>query len=237
LTSSDAGEPVRRDTILANDSANSQFTTDATDNQTVTRNYRVTPLRSWTVTVKTLDAKDSVIHTKTVVASNLLVGETRPLTVSLTSRFVMYEAKFKLPDSLTFTLLDTLKQVLSVRRMVMIVDGDTVIDSLRSTRFSHDPTIHSIYFDYIDVNDTPDVKIECFGSVGGDTTSIKLFEYLFEDVDPTNETPTVAQAEYKGPGAAQLGANTGLTINIGKVGTVVFQPQIPVNVTTKKGDR
>lgn len=237
LTSSDTGDAVRRDTILANDSVGSSFTTDATDDQTVTRNYRVTPLRSWTITVKTLDAKDSVIHTSTTTASNLLVGETRAVTLNLSSRFVMYEAKFKLPDSLTFTQLDSLKQVLSVRRMVMIVDGDTVIDSSRTTRFSPDPTIHSIFFDYIDVNDTPDVKIEFFGSVGGDTTSTKLFEYLFEDVDPNDETPTVAEAEYTGPGASQLGSNAALTINIGKVGTVVFQPQIPTNVTTKKGAR
>jgi hypothetical protein len=231
LISSDSTDAVRRDTVLADTGAS--FSSDATDDQILTRNFRVTPLRSWTVVVKTLDVNDSVVHYDSQLVSNLLIGETRPVTVNLTSRFVMYEARFSLPDSLVFTQLDSLKQQLVVDRMVMIVDGDTVIDSTRTPRFETSPTEHSVFFDYISVTDTPDVTIEFHGRVGADTGSSKLFEYVFEDVDPTDENPDPVPGVYTGPNANELGAITGLTINIGKVGTVVFQPVINPNVTKK----
>lgn len=232
LTSSDVADAVIRDTIIAH--PDSAFKPTATSDQTFAKSIAVKPLRSWTVSVKTLDVNDSVIHTSTQLVSNLLVGETRAVTLNLTSKYVMYEAKFSLPDSLNFTQIGV-KQQLSVNRVVMIVDGDTVVDSTRAPRFAISPTVNTVRFDYINVADTPDVKIEFFGRVGADTTVSKLFEYLFEDVDPGDETPNPpVQANYTGPNSSQLSAITGLTINIGKVGTVVFQPIIDPNVTTKK---
>lgn len=233
LRSSEAGDAVHTDTVLAGTGG---FSSDATSDQSVLRNYPVKPLRSWTVIVKTLDVNDSIIHYDSVLVSNLLIGETRAVTVNLASRFVMYEARFSLPDSLTFTQLDSLKQQLVVDRMVMIVDGDTVVDSTHAPRFAPGQS-HSAFFDYVKVGDRPDVQIEFFGRVGADLTSTKLFEYVFKDVDPTVENPTPTTGTYTGPNAGDLGAITGLTINIGKVGTVVFEPIINPDVTTKQGVR
>ena len=233
LRSDDSADAVRRDTMLAD---TGDFVSDATSDQAVLRNYTVKPLRSWTVIVKTLDANDSTIHYDSVLVEDLLLGETRPVTVNLTSRFVMYEARFSLPDSLTFTQLDSLKQELVVNRMVMIVDGDTVIDSTNTPRFAPN-TPHSAFFDYIRAGEQPDVEIEFFGRVGDDTTDTKLFEYVFEDVDPTVENPPPTTGTYTGPNSEDLGAITGLTINIGKVGTVVFEPVINPDVTTKQGTK
>src|SRR5690606_13788684 len=157
-------------TIHAADTVGSTFTSDATDDQQFSRNFLVKPLRSWTVVVKVLDVNDSVIHFDSTVASNLLVGETRPISVNLASRFVMYEAKFSIPDSLNFTQLD-LKQELRISRVLMLVDGDTVADSTSAPRFSSSPSVHTVRFDYIDVNTTPDVSIQFYGSVGTDTTT------------------------------------------------------------------
>src|SRR5690606_20216722 len=101
-------------------------------------------------------------------------------------------------------------------------DGDTVVDSTQVPRFA--PGVpHSAFFDYIQVGERPDVTIEFFGRVGADTLSTKLFEYVYEDVDPTVENPPVPSGTYTGPNAEDLGGLVGLTINIGKVGTVVFQ--------------
>ncbi len=233
LRSNDPADAVHRDTVLAD---TGDFVSDATSDQAILRNYAVKPLRSWTVIVKTLDVNDSVIHYDSVPVSNLLIGETRPVTVNLASRFVMYEARFSLPDSLTFTQLDSLKQQLVIDRMVMIVDGDTVVDSTHAPRFAPGQP-HSAFFDYIKVGEEPDVEIEFFGRVGADTSSTKLFEYVFEDVDPTVENPTPTTGGYTGPNASDLGAITGLTIIIGKVGTVVFEPIINPDVTTKQSAR
>lgn len=232
LTSSIASDSVIRDTIIAH--PDSAFKPGATSDQTYARSIAVKPLRSWTVSVKTLDVNDSVIHSATQLIPNLLLGETREVTLNLTSRFVMYEAKFSLPDSLNFTQLG-IKQQLSVDRVVMIVDGDTVIDSTRAPRFASSPAVNTVRFDYISVSDTPDVKIEFFGRVGADTTAGKLYEYVFENVDPGKETPNdPVQAVYTGPNSSQLGATAGLTIKIGKVGTVIFTPIIDPNVTSKR---
>lgn len=233
LTSDDPADAVIRDTVYAADTVGSLFTSNATVDQVFSRNYLLKPLRSWAVVVKTLDANDSVIHYDSVLAANILAGEVRPISISLASRFVMYEAKFSLPDSLSFTQLNDLKQELNIRRVVMIVDGDTVADSSSAPRFNPS-TVHTVRFDYIDVNSTPDVKIEFYGSVGIDSTDKKLFEYLFEDVDPTVPSPTPVEAVYTGPNSTQLGGSAGLTINIGKVGTVVFEPVINPEVTTKR---
>lgn len=235
LTSSNPADSVRRDTILAADTVGSTFTSDATDDQVFSRNFLVKPLRSWTVVVKVLDVNDSVIHFDSTVAGDLLIGETRPVTVNLSSRFVMYEAKFSIPDSLNFTLLD-LKQQLTISRVAMLVDGDTVADSSSTgPRFAASPTVHTVRFDYIDVNTTPDVTIQFYGHVGDDTTTTLLFSQVFEDVDPNDPDPSgETAAEYVGPNSSELGSTVGLTINIGKVGTVTFEPVIDPNVTTKK---
>lgn len=233
LTSNNPEDAVRRDTIKASDTANSKFTTDATEDQTFSRNFLVKPLRNWTIVVKTLDVNDSVIHYDSTVATSLLVGETRAVTVNLASRFVMYEAKFTVPDSLNFTLL-SLKQQMAIRRVVMLVDGDTVADSSITPRFSASPALHTIRFDYISVNQTPDVTLKFFGSVGADTTTRLMFEQTFENVDPNNPNPSgPTTAEYVGPNSTQLGSTVGLTINIGRVGTVIFQPVLNPIVTSK----
>lgn len=233
LTSSDTLDAVRRDTILANDSVGSTFTKTATADQQFLKSISVKPLRSWTVEVKTLDDNDSVIHSNSQLVSNLLVGETRGVTINLTSRFVMYEAQFSLPDSLNFTVLG-LKQQLAITRLVMTVDGDTVVDSTTAPRFAIAPTVNSIRFDYISVSDTPDVKIDFLGKVGADTAVTKLFTVEFDSVVATNPNPPPKNPTYVGPNSGQLSAITNLTINIGKVGTVLFQPVIDPNVTTKK---
>src|SRR5690606_10927549 len=148
---------VRRDTILAD--TGTAFVSNASIDQQFVRNYAVKPLRSWTIVVKTLDANDSVIHYDSSVAANMLAGETRPVTLNLASRFVMYEAKFTLPDSLNFQI-SQFKEQLKVNRVVLRVDGEIVADSTHNPRFepgSPSPTVHTVRFDYIRVNQAPDV--------------------------------------------------------------------------------
>ncbi len=235
LTSSVPTDSVRRDTILAD--TNASFVSNATIDQQFTRNYSIKPLRSWTIVVKTLDANDSVIHYDSSVAANMLAGETRPVTVNLASRFVMYEAKFTLPDSLNFQL-SGFKEQLKVNRVVLRVDGTIVADSTRNPRFepgSPSPTIHTVRFDYIRVNQTPDVKVEFYGKIGSYPVDTLLFAVEFEDVDPGDPNPAPKAPDYVGPNAEEIAgtAIAGMVINIGKVGTVVFNTNINGNVFGK----
>lgn len=235
LTSSIPSDSVRRDTVLADTGL--AFVSNASIDQQFTRNYAIKPLRSWTIVVKTLDANDSVIHYDSTVAADMFAGETRPITVNMASRFVMYEAKFTLPDSLNFQVSE-FKEQLKVNRVVLRVDGAIVADSTRNPRFepgSPSPTVHTVRFDYIRVNQTPDVKIEFYGRIGDYPDDGLLFEVEFEDVNPGNPNPAPKAPEYVGPPVDDLIdiATAGMVINIGKVGTVVFNTNINGNVFGK----
>lgn len=236
LTPNDTALAVRRDTVLADTGAS--FGSTATSDQQFTRDYSVNPLRNWTIVVKTLDAKDSVIHYDSTTADSLFAGETRAVELNLSSRYVMYEAQFSLPDSVNFTL-SSFKQPLKVKRAVLRVDGVIVADSTRSPRFEPSippsTTVHAIRFDYIRVNRTPTVKVEFYGTIGSYPTDTLLFVSEFDDVSPSDPNPPASQPVYVGPDAATLGnvATAGLVINIGKVGTVVFNTNINGNVAGK----
>jgi hypothetical protein len=71
--------------------------------------------------------------------------------------------------------------------------------------------------------------------MGGLDHDTLLFVTEFPDVDPTVPNPTPKQPDYIGPNANELGgiATLGLQINIGKVGTVVFNTNINPNVNAK----
>lgn len=235
LTSGTAGDSVRRDTILAGTQG---FGATATADQEFKKPYAIKPLRSWTVVVKTLDVNDSLVHYDSVVATKLLVGETRAVVMNLASRFVMYEAKFTVPDSLRSNT-SGMAQKLLINRFVMKVDGVVRVDSSRAPSVFTPSTVgppanllvHTVRFDYINVSDTPDVRLEFYGRVEGVTNDTLLFAHLFENVTPTNPNPSGVSPVYVGPGAGGTGgAELGMTVNIGKVGTVVFETNISGNV-------
>ncbi len=233
---SDAATPdVLRDTIVPGKNG---FTDTATKAQSVSKTYNIKPLRSWTISVKTLDQNDSVIHSASTSANNVGVGETRAVTIDLTSRFIMYVAKFTLPDSLSMTGAAN-KEKLNVNRFMMVVDGDTVLDSTKTSGyFTSAPTIHSIQYDYVTAGTTHNLELYVFGDMGSWPSSRPLFGDTVVVAAGPDSTyrPTLP---WTGPGspsdpdydpANPGGAKTGLTINIGKVGQVTVEPVIDGNL-------
>jgi hypothetical protein len=225
-----------RDTITP---GHNGFTAVATDSQTVSKTYGIKPLRSWTITVKTLDQKDSVIHSANTTANSILIGENRTVSLTLTSKFVMYVAKFVLPDSLSATG-STTKQVLNINRFVMKVDGRTVVDSTKpSGYFAATPTVNSIQFDYIKADTAHSLELYIYGVIPNWPSNKPLFGDTIA-VAPTGRdstyTPTLP---WMGPGSPDdpnydplhpTGATAGLEIHIGKVGTVTFEPVVNGNL-------
>jgi len=224
-----------RDTITP---GNNGFRATATDSQSVSKTYNIKPLRNWTVSVKTLDQRDSVIHSASTVASNVQIGETRNITLELRSRFVMYVAKFALPDSLSMTGA-TQKQILNVNRFVMIVDGRTVVDSTKSSGyFDPSPTVNNIQFDYIKADTAHTLQLFIYGDIPGWPSNKPLFGDTIS-VATTKDSTYTPTLPWRGPGspsdpnydpAHPGGATTGLEIHIGKVGTVTFEPVVNGNL-------
>jgi hypothetical protein len=234
MTSNVVSDSVVRDTILASDAPGSTFTTSTDADQSFSKAYAIKPLRHWTVVVKTLDTRDSVIHKDSVQALNLLAGETRTIPLNLSARYVMYEVKFSVPDSLRSNISGQAQKII-ITRFVMKIDTTTAIDSSRPAGFIPD-SVHTALFDYIPANTTPDVTIRFYGHSAG-TNDTLLFQAIIPDVNPEAEQPPV-KAIYVGPGADGFGgAINRLVINIGKINTIKFNTDVNDTIAVKRSPR
>jgi hypothetical protein len=96
---SDAGDTLR-DTITDAGSRLSTFPArlNAPDGfQIIHPVYALDPAKSWSVSVKTFDGRDSVVHAGSVRAGTLTVGALRNVRMNLRARFAGYEAVIALP--------------------------------------------------------------------------------------------------------------------------------------------
>ena len=256
LTSSVAGDAVIRDTIVASDTAGSTFTSASDDDQQVLKNFAIKPLRNWTVEVKTLDVNDSVIHYATTTTGNVGVGDLVPVQLNLASKFVVYVAKFVLPDSIgSSDTAISLKQRLFINRFMMVVDGDTVRDTTASTYFTATPAEHLLTWNYVRADTVHELRLYVFAdslrmadSSGAGTWTWPENLPLFGDtIQITDVDSTYApELPWTGPGsphdpnydpANPGGARAGLEVNIGAVGRVNINPSLPVNPLPKLKDR
>jgi hypothetical protein len=243
LTSSIGTDAVIRDTIFAHDSAGSAFKTDASVQQSVLKNYSVKPLRNWTVQVKTIDENDSVIHISSKTENNLQIGETRAFLLNLTSNFIVYVAKFELPDSIGSADVNvTGKQALNIKRFMMVIDGDTVRDTSASPGyFASSPDINYVTYNYVSTaTDTHEVRLYVYTDSLGGMGSWDPSRPLFADTILVTDIDSVYAPElpYTGPGSPSDpnydplnpgGAVAGLEINIGAVGQVELAPTVNPN--------
>jgi hypothetical protein len=228
---SNSGTPTAndtiRDTIVAG--AEQGFIASTTNNQTVDSAYVLKALRTWYISIKTLDTRDSVIHQKLDTVVNLLAGETRPVSLSLSPRFVMYKANFSFPDSLQ-TLATSHKQELNITRIVMKVNGVTVaVDS--TTAFAPNTT-YSIGFDYVPVNTETTVELTVIGnltgwSFPGDSVLYRKTDITVPSQIPGNPGTQTTTLPYVGP----VTGLESLSVTIVKVGLyeidAVTDPFIP----------
>ena len=245
LTSSIGTDAVIRDTVLASDTAGSTFTSDASQAQQVLKQYAIKPLRNWTVEVKTLDVNDTVVHIASSTVNNVQIGDVRAVTLNLNSRFVVYVAKFLLPDSIGSSDTNvTLKQKLNINRLVMVVDGDTVVDSTASGYFAPAPAQNFIVWPYVRSDTVHTVGLYVYtDSLGGWDPALPVFgsQIQITSIDSTY-TPTLP---WTGPGSPSDpnydpsnpgGARAALTIEIGPVDMVEINPTLPINPLPRRRD-
>lgn len=233
MTSNGVGDAVIRDTVLADTGA---FVSNPLVEQSFSKKFQIKPLRTWTVVVKSLDARDSVIHRDSVVAADVRLGETRNITMNLSSRFVMYEVKFALPDSIKSSVTNMAQKIL-IHRFVMKLDGSSVIDTTVPGAFAPAPTQHAISFDYIKAGTTPTVTLQYFGRAAGNPNDTLLFEKIIPNVRPDSTYPQVT-ATYVGPGSdGNGGATANMVFNIGKVGKTLINLDIDGRIPQFKAGR
>jgi hypothetical protein len=191
----------------------------------VTRNLTLVPLRNWVVSAKSLDAKDSVVHSGSSASFFVKPADTAAVTLNLTSRFAMYEARFNsLPDSISSSASNTGKDKLNVNRVVLLVDGVIKADSvLASGYFSANQSVN-VFWDYI----TPGshtVTLEAYGVLH--TFSGKLYS------GASTFTVTAGSDDTRSVTLNWVGPTTGtgkLTVTLGKVGKVIVNGALPGTV-------
>ena len=226
-TSPTASDTIR-DTIRP---GRQNFDSLSTTTQTIDSIYVLKALRTWTITVKTLDAKDSVIHIKQDSVVRLLAGKDVSLNMTLSPRFVMYTATFNFPDSLT-TAATSFRQKLNVTRLIMVVGTDSVVNQAQAYAAT---TNYTVGYDYVPVLTGPvAVKLYVIGnltgwSFAGDSLLYSKIDLSVGSLSGGQDGSTTATLNYVGP---QTGKEN-LTMTITKVGLYQITATTPAPVILK----
>jgi hypothetical protein len=192
---------------------------------TVLRVLTLAPLRNWTVSAVSKDAKDSIIHQGSTSSFFVKPADTAEVTLNLASRFSMYQANFNsLPDSISSSVSGTGKDKLNLNRVTLLVDGVVKADSVLSSGFFSGNQSVSVFWDYI-APGSHTVTLEAYGVLH--TYSGKLYSgtSTFTSTAGTDDTRSVT-LNWVGPTTG-----TGkLTVTIGKVGKVTINGGLPGTV-------
>ena len=195
---------------------------------TVSRVFTLKPLRNWTLTAKSLDTKDSVIHQGSTAAFYVKPADTAVVSLSLASRFAMYQANFNsLPDSISSSVNGTGKDAIAIKRVVLKLDGSIKADSSAPTRFSGGQTV-SIFFDYVGIGSHA-VALEAYGDVNQQANSL-----LYSGT--TTFTVSAGADDTKSVTLGWVGPTTGagkISVVLGKVGKVTLNGTLPGTLLLK----
>jgi hypothetical protein len=191
---------------------------------TVSRTFTLKPLRNWILTAKTLDIKDSLIHTGSTSAFFVKPADTVEVSLNLTSRFAMYEARFNsLPDSISSGVVGTGKDAVKIKRVVLKVDGAIRADSSVTTSYAGGQTV-VIYYDYISPG-AHTALLEAYGTLNtfngllySGTSSINVSA-------GADDTKSITLS-WQGPTTGTSKIN----VTLGKVGKVTINGALPGSI-------
>ena len=192
---------------------------------TLLRVLTLAPLRNWTVTAKSLDAKDSIIHQGSTASFFVKPGDTAQVTLNLTSRFSMYEARFNsLPDSISSSASGTGKDKLNLNRVTLLVDGVAKADSVLASGFFSGSQNVTVFWDYI-APGSHTITLEAYGVLHNYSGKLYSGSSTFTSTAGTDDTRSVT-LNWVGPTTG-----TGkLTVTLGKVGKVTLNGGLPGTV-------
>ena len=206
---SDAGDTLR-DTVTDAGSLLSKFPArlNAPDGFHIIHPiYDLDPAKAWSISVKTLDARDSVVHEGTVNAGALAAGVMRNVRMPLAARYADYEAVFALPA-------DAVRRGGKIDRVEMAVDGAAATCATGSVGADAAK---------LTCADLPvgnrQVTLSVYGKVAGSAASSLLYKGS-ADVDITaGDAPT--ESVDLGSTDVSLG-NVGMNVRLGGVGRVTM---------------
>lgn len=194
---------------------------------TVNRTFTLKPLRNWTLSAKTLDAKDSVIHSGSTASFYVKPADTATVSLNLASRYAMYQANFNnLPDSIASSTAGTGKDRVRIKRVVMKLDGAIKADSSVATQFTGGQSV-SVFFDYVTIGSHA-VVLEAYGALNDFSGLLYTGTTTFTVSAGTDDTKAVNLA-WVGPTTGVAG----ISVTLGKVGKVTLNGTLPGTLLLK----
>ena len=175
-------------------------------------------LKTWKVVAWTKDLKDSVIH-KDSASFIVLPSDTAKVTLNLSALFGVYEADFKsIPDTVTSSTGE--KSSIKVDSLVVMIDGNVVADSAKSTGFVKGSTI-AVSFDYVRIG-SHTILLKAFGTIN--TYSGLLFSGISTIVFLTGiDNSGSITMNWVGPTTG----TSNIQVVIGRVGKIITNGTLP----------
>jgi alpha-tubulin suppressor-like RCC1 family protein len=183
---------------------NDTFPLAGTSSTTINKTYEnLAPFVTWTLSAKSLDSRDSVIHAG---FSTFTLQPRQMLSVSLNldARYSMLKANF-------FPIRD------SVTRCVLIADGAVKKDSSFAKQALLGDTVR-LSFDYLQTGLAQRIKMEVYGVMWGLDTLLYTGDTLIMPVAGVNANYNIT-LKWVGPAQPPRGQAT-MTVTLGAVGTV-----------------
>jgi hypothetical protein len=210
-----------RDTLDATSSP--ALNVQATQPQTITKQYRLFTDRSWKVRAVTRDMNDSVIHIDSIMLPLFQDGDTLRIALNMTSRYSKYELSLpSLPDSVVDE--NGVKKSLCVQRLVLKIDGVIVLDSSVAPGCFAAPL--ALTYDYVPLG-TRNIELVAYGALDGVTSPNPLFTGNTSLVaTPDGGTSTTLVMNWAGPGTS----TATISVTIGKVNKLTLNEGAPDNV-------
>lgn len=205
------------------------FSDLATIDQEFSVELSLRPLRSWTITVETIDDEDSVIQTGTANLGPLFAGQIKGLTVNATALYNNYEATFNFADSITSASGTISRQDLKVTSYSIVIDSDSAFQAAAvpangvATDTNLVLNVYKVDKALADVGSTDSVRIYVYGFLpnegadfGGTAVAPILLYSGTKALKELLSTPNNVTLDWVGPttGVADL------NVTISKVGTI-----------------
>jgi hypothetical protein len=216
---SNAGDTIR-DTITS--STFPALNTSVGTNQTVAKYYTLKSLRTWKLVAQTRDLKDSVIHKDSATTGVLLMGDTTIISLSMSSKYVMYQANFiNIPDSLQ-SISSGQKVAVHIYELRMDIDSITRAD----TTHVYFTGSQNLYYDYVHLGPRL-VELYMFGHLEGGVDGL-LFRGSVSITPGGSDSTVTDTLEYVGPSGVN---GTGFAVvTIGKVVRITINGITPIPV-------
>jgi hypothetical protein len=215
----------------------------------ISARYNLSPYRTWKISTRIFDERDSLRLEGSVEVKNLEPFEYRSASLPLKGYFLAYAMEFLLPQEIRIRQPDSVvTRRLYFTRLSVTLDGVLSRDTVCSTGFAEGCSFASSWLgcgpsgillsdDYVK-SGSRKIGLSAYGYLEGETGGVTSPRLLFQgthDIDSAfTEEPSTVPLEWKAATAAAAiavdGDNEQVTVKLGRVTTNILNITVPGGV-------